>query len=81
MKKSFDFTDQKVKKNILKTSLDLNEKVKNLIHDELRKFAQEHPDDKFNVICWVDDMNIDTAHEVNDYLAENQCKDLLKTGG
>ena len=80
-KKSYDFTDRTVKKNILKTSLDLNEKWKTFLHDELRKFAAEHPSSKFNIICWIDDLDIDTVHEINDYLAENECKELLKTGG
>jgi len=55
--------------------------VKNLPARRIEKVRPRTPDDKFSVICWLDDLCIDTAHEVNDYLAENQCKDLLKTGG
>lgn len=61
-------------------ALDLNEIIRKTIHNELRKFSQEHPYSKFNIICWIDDEALDTVHEINDYLVENECPSRLKTG-
>lgn len=64
-----------------KTSLDLNEKVVNFIRNELRMFALEHPESKFEILCWVDDLVINSVQEIYDYLAENECPNILKKGG
>jgi hypothetical protein len=67
--------------NEKKASLNLNEKWKIFIRKELKTFGLEHPKDKFEINCWVDDLVADTVHEINDYLAENKCPSILKTGG
>lgn len=63
-----------------KVSLDLNEKWRIFLRAELRIFAAEHPEDKFEINCWVDDNTIITAQEINDFLAENECKERFKKG-
>ena len=68
-------------KQELPVALNLNAIIKQTIRQELRKFAAEHPDYKFNVICWLDDEATDTVHEINAYLTENECPSRLKTGG
>ena len=67
--------------NDVKVSLDLNEEVKNFIRNRLKEFAVEHPEWKFEILCWVDDLVTDAVHEINDYLAENECPSILKKGG
>ena len=71
----------KMKTNTVKISLNLNEKWRIFLRNELRTFALEHPDCKFEIICWVDDNVIITAREIDHYLAENECLSRLKTGG
>ena len=66
-------------KNI--TALDLNALWRTFLHQELKQFGFEHPESQFNIICWVDDLVTDTAREIYDYLVENQCPSVLKTGG
>ena len=66
-------------KNI--TALDLNALWRTFLHQELKQFGLEHPECKFNINCWVDDLVTDTAREIYDYLVENQCPSVLKTGG
>ena len=63
-----------------KVSLDLNEKWRMFLRNELKLFALEHPDDKFEVNCWVDDNVLITVQEIDDYLARNKCPSRLKTG-
>ena len=62
-------------------SLNLNEEVRLFIRNRLRSFGLEHPDDKFAIIYWIDDLIIEGVQEINDYLAENECPSILKTGG
>ena len=62
-------------------ALDLNEIIRKTIRFELRRFAQEHPDYKFRILCDVDEEITDTAREINEYLVENQCSSILSTGG
>ena len=64
-----------------KVSLNLNEEVRLFIRNRLRSFGLEHPDDKFSIIYWIDDLIIEGVHEIKDYLAENECPDILKKGG
>lgn len=71
----------KHKKQVLPIALNLNQIIRNTIHNELRKFAKEHPESKFNIICWIDDECVDSVQEINDYLIENECPSRLKTGG
>ena len=66
-------------KNI--TALNLNALWRTFLHQELKQFGFEHPECKFNINCWVDDLVTDTAREIYDYLVENQCPSVLKTGG
>ena len=66
---------------VMKTSLDLNVKWRALLHEELQRFAVEHPDSKFEIICCADEWLLDTAHEIDNYLAKHQCKERLKKGG
>lgn len=65
----------------VKVSLDLNEEVRFFIRDRLKEFALEHPDFKFEINCWVDDLVTDSVHEIYDYLAKNGCPSILKKGG
>ena len=65
----------------LSVSLDLNEEIRLFVRKRLRDFASEYPQSKFNVICWLDDLNIDLVAEFDDYLAKNEGPDRLKTGG
>ena len=65
----------------VKVSLNLNEKWRSFLRNELRMFANEHPHCKFEIICWVDDNAIITVQEINGYLVENECPDILKKGG
>lgn len=64
-----------------KVAIDLNEKWEIFLRNELSSFALEHPESKFNVICWTDDIVTKTAKVVYDYLIVNQCPSVLKTGG
>ena len=65
----------------LSVSLDLNEEIRLFIRKRLRDFALENPKSKFNISCWLDDLNIDVVAEINDFLVVNDCPDRLKTGG
>ena len=65
----------------IEISLNLNEIVRTTIRKELRQFGQKYPDCKFNIICWVDDLVTDSAQEIDNYLAENECETRLTTGG
>ena len=62
-------------------SLDLNEKWEIFLHNELKQWALQNPENKFNIICWTDDLVTKSAQIINDYLAENECPNLLKKGG
>lgn len=63
------------------TSLNLNEEVAEFIRNRLETFGTEHPDCKFNINCWIDDLVTDAVKEVYDYLNRNQCPAILKKGG
>ena len=65
----------------LSVSLDLNEEIRLFVRKRLREFASENPKSKFNITCWLDDLNIDIVNELDDYLVINDCPDILKTGG
>ena len=65
----------------LSVSLDLNEEIRLFVRKRLRDFASENPQSKFNITCWLDDINIDIVNELDDYLVINDCPDRLKTGG
>ena len=62
-------------------SLDLNEKWEIFLRNELKKWALENPENKFRINCWTDDLVTKSAQIINDYLAENECPNLLKKGG
>lgn len=62
-------------------SLDLNEEVRIFIRQKLKTFREEYPESRYEIVCWVDDLVADTAREIYDYLAENECPSILKTGG
>ncbi|MBR6828997.1 MAG: hypothetical protein IKM83_00085 [Paludibacteraceae bacterium] len=62
-------------------SLNLNEEVRLFIRNRLRSFGLEHPDDKFSINYWIDDLVIESVQEIYSYLAENECPDILKKGG
>ena len=64
-----------------KVSLNLNEEVRMFIHNRLKTFALEHPESKFEILCWADDLVTNSVQEIYDYLAENECPSILKTGG
>lgn len=64
-----------------KVSLDLNEKVAIFIRNELKTFGLENPDSKFEINCWVDDLVTKSVQEIYNYLAENECPNILKKGG
>jgi len=67
--------------NELSASLDLNEEIRLFVQKRLRDFASENPQSKFNIICWIDDLDIDLVAEIDDFLAEQECPNRLKTGG
>ncbi len=67
--------------NELSVSLDLNEEIRLFVQKRLRDFASENPQSKFNIICWIDDLNVDLVAEFDDFLVVNNCPDRLKTGG
>ena len=67
--------------NELSVSLNLNEEIRLFVRKRLREFASEHPESKFRVLCWVDDLTIDAVAEIDNYLVRNDCADRLKTGG
>ena len=65
----------------LSVSLDLNEEIRLFVRKRLRDFASENPQSKFDIICWIDDLNIDVVAEIDDFLTRNGCSNKLKTGG
>ncbi len=67
--------------NELSVSLDLNEEIRLFVRKRLREFASQNPQSKFNIVCWIDEINIDLVAELDDYLIVNDCPDRLKTGG
>ncbi len=64
-----------------KISLKLDEEVLIFIHNRLREFGLEHPDYKYEINYWVDDLVAKSVKEIYDYLAENECPNILKKGG
>ena len=66
--------------NELSASLDLNEEIRLFVQKRLRDFASENPQSKFNIICWIDDLDIDLVAEIDDFLAEQECPKRLKCG-
>ena len=65
----------------MKVSLDLNEKWEIFLRNELKQWALENPKDKSSINCLTDDLVTKSAQIINDYLAENECPERLKTGG
>ena len=65
----------------LSVSLDLNEEIRLFVRKRLRDFASENPKSKFNITCWLDDLNIDLVAEFDDFLVREDCPNRLKTGG
>ena len=65
----------------LSVSLDLNEEIRLFVRKRLRDFASENQESKFNITCWLDDLNIDLVAELDDFLAEEDCPKRLKCGG
>ena len=64
-----------------KVSLKLDEEVLDFIHNRLRKFGLEHPDYKYEINFWIDDLVTKSVQEIYDYLVENGCPSILKKGG
>ena len=64
-----------------KVSLKLDEEVLVFIHNRLREFGLEHPDCKYEINYWIDDLVTKSVQEIYDYLAENGCPSILKKGG
>ena len=67
--------------NELSVSLDLNEEIRLFARKRLRDFASQHPESKFNITCWLDDLNIDLVAEFDDFLIKEDCPKRLKCGG
>lgn len=67
--------------NELSVSLDLNEEIRLFVRKRLRDFASQNKQSKYNILCWLDDLDIDVVAEIDDFLARNNCPDRLKTGG
>lgn len=65
----------------LSVSLDLNEEIRLFVRKRLRDFASEYPKSKFNILCWIDDLDIDLVAEIDEYLAKEDCPKRLKCGG
>ena len=63
--------------NELSVSLNLNEEIRLFVQKRLREFASENPQSKFNIICWLDDLNVDLVAEFDDFLVEEDCTNLL----
>ncbi len=65
----------------LSVSLNLNEEIRLFVRKRLRDFASQNQQSKYNILCWLDDLDIDVVAEIDDFLAQNNCPDRLKTGG
>ena len=70
-----------MRSNDEKISLKLDEEVLIFIHNRMREFGLEHPDYKFEINYWIDDLVTKSVQEIYGYLAENECPDILKKGG
>ena len=64
-----------------KVSLKLDEEVLVFIHNRLKEFGLEHPNCKYEINFWIDDLVTKSVQEIYDYLAENGCPSILKKGG
>ena len=64
-----------------KHPLILTEEIRQLVRRRLREHAAEFPNNKFEVIAWIDDVDVILAQEMDNFLAEEECKERLKTGG
>lgn len=64
-----------------KVSLDLNEKWRTFLRNELKEWALQNPECKFEINCWVEDLVMESVQIINEYLAKNECPSILKTGG
>ena len=62
-------------------SLKLDEEVLIFIHNRLREYGLEHPDFKYEINYWIDDLVTKSVQEIYEYLAENGCHSILKKGG
>ena len=79
--KAFDAQTNLVMRSDEKVSLKLDEEVLIFIHNRLREFGLEHPNCKFEINYWIDDLVTKSVQEIYDYLAENGCPSILKKGG
>jgi len=64
-----------------KKTLNLNEEIVKFVRKRLRENAIENPNDKFNILCWIDDLDSDLSKEFDDFLVSENCTNRLKTGG
>ena len=64
-----------------KHPLFLTEEIRQLVRRRLREHAAEFPNNKFEVIAWIDDVDVIIAQEVDSFLAEEECPERLITGG
>lgn len=68
-------------RNTHSASLNLNEEIRLFIRKRLNEFASEYPESKYNILCWIDELDIDAVREIDDFLIQNECPSRLKTGG
>ena len=64
-----------------KHPLILTEEIRQLVRRRLREHAVEFPNNKFEVVGWIDDVDVIMAQEVDSFLAEEECPERLKIGG
>jgi len=79
--KAIDAQNKNVMRCDEKVSLNLNEEVLDFIRKRLKTFGEEHPECKYEILYWIDDLVTKSVKEIYDYLAENECPSILKTGG
>ena len=58
-------------------SLKLDEEVLIFIHNRLREFGLEHPNCKFEINYWIDDLVTKSVQEIYDYLITRNTKKLI----
>jgi len=62
-------------------SLNLNEEIRLLVRKRLREFASQNPENKYNILCWIDDVSKDLVDEIDEFLIEDDCEKRLNIGG
>ena len=62
-------------------ALILSEEIRLFVRKRLREHGAEYPESKFAVVCWIDDVDVILAQEVDCFLVDEQCPERLKTGG